>query len=370
MALLERFRGRQTRSAGNPLHNLAHQLNGGPLFAGAPVSESTVIGLPAAGAALDRIANGVASAPMEAMRAGVKLTPTPSLLAQPNMLQTPFEFKYELVSSLVVHGNAYLLLGDFDPLNYPRQMTLAHPSDMSVRLSREGLSYSIHGNELDPSTVKHIKGKSMPGCVMGMGVVDQYRQSLSHSLSLSEFSQRHFSEAAVPPLALVAPDGIDEDGWTDLQQMQDEWVSKHARSRRPALLPAGIEIKQLGFTPEQSQFLESRKFSLAETALMFTMPHYMLGAESGSSMTYSNTAQASLDFVKYTLRPWLKRIEQALSSLLPRGTEVSFNMDSELRADAMTRMQVYEVALRNNIYTLDEVRAMESLAPLPPSQVA
>lgn len=94
----------------------------------------------------------------------------------------------------------------------------------------------------------------------------------------------------------------------------------------------------------------------------------MVGGDSGGSMTYANVEQNAINFVGFTLRPWLARLEAKLSALMPGKEFVRFNVDAMIRVDLTTRYQAHSVALRDGWRNRDEVRAIEDLSPLPPGQ--
>ena len=90
---------------------------------------------------------------------------------------------------------------------------------------------------------------------------------------------------------------------------------------------------------------------------------------SGNSLTYSNVTQDSIQFVRYTLRPWLSRVEQAVSTLLPRGQEARFVLDDLLRADTGERFNAYKTAIDAGFMTVDEVRTLEDLTDATTSPI-
>ena len=119
---------------------------------------------------------------------------------------------------------------------------------------------------------------------------------------------------------------------------------------------------------DDAQFLEQRKLSAVEVARIFRVPPWIVGADSGDSMTYANVEQQGLHFVTYSLRPWLVVIEQALTAdrdLFTPNSYCEFLLDALLRADSLTRAQVYEKALDpiTGYMSRQEVRALENLPP-------
>jgi HK97 family phage portal protein len=119
----------------------------------------------------------------------------------------------------------------------------------------------------------------------------------------------------------------------------------------------------VAWNPSEAQLLETRKFSLVEIALILGVPAYFLNAENASG-AYTNVQQEALNLVKYSLQGHISRIEQALSNLLPNGTKVELKLDALLRADTVTRYQAYAIGIANQFLTVNEVRALENMAPV------
>lgn len=356
-------RGEPQRRSGDSLMPIGWYSN---TFAGTTVNDTSVLGVAAAWRCINLLADSVARLPLHGWRKGVKLDTTPSLLAKPNAEQTPYETFFSVMTSLVLRGNAYLLPFDYDQLGYPRQVLVLHPDRVGIRREGGEIIYTVVGPDgtstvLHQSEVLHLKGFVFPGALTGVGVIESQREGIGHAIALQEYGARFYAEGAVPT-------GIISMEETPLPEEREalakQWLAMHgARQRTPAVL-TGATYQPISFTPEDSQFLQSRQFSLAEVALMFGVPGHFVGAP-GSSMTYSNVEQESLNFVQWALAPWLMRIEQAFSTLLPRGTDAKFNIDALLRTDTLARYQAHAIALSNGFLTLDEVRELEGREPLP-----
>jgi HK97 family phage portal protein len=130
------------------------------------------------------------------------------------------------------------------------------------------------------------------------------------------------------------------------------------------VLSGGFKWKPITITPEESQFLETRKFQVTEIARLFGVPPHMIGDLERSTSWGTGIEQQSIGFVTYTLRPWLTRIESALSKQLPGGQFVKFNVDGLLRGDSKSRHESYRLGLDGGYYSPNEVRAWEDLAPI------
>ena len=127
-------------------------------------------------------------------------------------------------------------------------------------------------------------------------------------------------------------------------------------------LPAGHELKSIGFSPEQMQLLDLQQFCIEQIARIYSLPPVFL--QDLSKGTYSNVEQQDLNFVKHTLRRWIEQSEQEMNlKLFGRLSDLSvrFNVDSLLRGDLKTRMEAHATAIQNGIKTPNEARETEGM---------
>jgi HK97 family phage portal protein len=123
-------------------------------------------------------------------------------------------------------------------------------------------------------------------------------------------------------------------------------------------------------SPEESQFLATQKLGVAEIARIYGVPPEMIAAEAGNAMTYANVEQRGIDFLTYSIQPWLTRIESAISALLPGGKHVRFDPSVLLRTDLETQMKATAIGIASKQLMPDEARAMRDQPPLTTEQKA
>ena len=131
-----------------------------------------------------------------------------------------------------------------------------------------------------------------------------------------------------------------------------------------------LQFKNISVSPNEAQFLETRQFQLNEIARIFRVPPHMVGDLERS--TFSNIEEQSLEFVKYTLAPWISRWEQSLKKALLSETEkkdyfIQFNVDGLLRGDYQSRMNGYSIGIQNGFLSVNDVRSFENMDLLPDS---
>ena len=160
----------------------------------------------------------------------------------------------------------------------------------------------------------------------------------------------------------------------DPSRVREAWQSQFGgsgNSGKVAVLEEGMKYTPISISPEQAQFLETRKFQINEIARIFRVPPHMVGDLEKSS--FSNIEQQSLEFVKYTLDPWVVRWEQSLSrSLLSEDEKkqyfFKFNLEGLLRGDYQSRMNGYAIARQNGWMSANDIRELEDLDKLSPEQ--
>jgi HK97 family phage portal protein len=213
--------------------------------------------------------------------------------------------------------------------------------------------------------VLHIPGLGFDGLV-GYSPIAMAKNAIGMALATEEYGASFFANGANPGGTLEHPGVI-----KDIQRVKDSWNMAYQGSQnahRVAILEEGMHFKQIGIPPEQAQFLQTRKFQINEIARIFRVPPHMVGDLEKSS--FSNIEQQSLEFVKYTLDPWVVRWEQALqqSLLLPseKGAYfVRFNLDGLLRGDYASRMAGYSTARQNGWMSANDIRELENVNRIP-----
>jgi HK97 family phage portal protein len=219
---------------------------------------------------------------------------------------------------------------------------------------------------LRPSDVFHIPGLGFDGLV-GYSPIAMAKNAIGMAIACEEYGAKFFANGAAPGGVLEHPGTI-----KDPQKVRDSWNAAYqgsSNSHRVAVLEEGMKYQPIGISPEQAQFFETRKFQINEIARIFRVPPHMVGDLEKSS--FSNIEQQSLEFVKYTLDPWVIRWEQTISRALLRPDEkklyfAKFNVDGLLRGDYVSRMNGYAIARQNGWMSANDIRELENLDRIPP----
>ena len=296
---------------------------------------------------------------------------------EPNPEMSSFVFRETLMTHLLLWGNAYAQIirngrGEVMAL-YPLM-----PDRMAVDRDDKGQLYYEYTTSADdapiskgsivrlkPSDVLHIPGLGFDGLV-GYSPIAMAKNAIGLAIATEEYGSKFFANGAQPSGVLEHPGTI-----KDPQRVRDSWMSQFggsANSNKIAVLEEGLKYTPISISPEQAQFLETRKFQINEIARIFRVPPHMVGDLEKSS--FSNIEQQSLEFVKYTLEPWLVRWEQSIQRTLFSADEkkryfVRFNVEGLLRGDYASRMNGYAVGRQNGWMSANDIRELENLDRIP-----
>jgi HK97 family phage portal protein len=219
---------------------------------------------------------------------------------------------------------------------------------------------------LPPSDVLHIPGLGFDGLI-GYSPIAMAKNAIGLAIATEEYGAKFFANGAAPSGVLEHPGTI-----KDPQRVRDSWNAAYqgsSNAHKIAVLEEGMKYTPIGISPEQAQFLETRKFQINEIARIFRVPPHMLADLEKSS--FSNIEQQSLEFVKYTLDPWVVRWEQSMCRVLLSESEkpayfIKFNVDGLLRGDYASRMTGYATARQNGWMSANDIRELENLDRIAP----
>lgn len=358
----------------------------GRTTSGKPVNERTAMQTTAVYACVRILAEAVASLPLHVYEyqddGGKKLVhdhPLYYLLHdEPNPEMTSFVFRETLMSHLLIWGNAYAqiirdgagrVLGLYPLL--PDKMDVQRDDKGNIyymysRNSDENPMFKEYGDiRLKAEDVLHIPGLGFDGLI-GYSPIAMAKNAVGMTLACEEYGASFFANGANPGGVLEHPGVL-----KDPSKVRESWNSVYRgvnNAHKIAVLEEGMKYQQIGIPPEEAQFLETRKFQINEIARLYRIPPHMVGDLDKSS--FSNIEQQSLEFVKYTLDPWVIRWEQSLQrSLLLPGEKgkyfIKLNVDGLLRGDYQSRMNGYAVGRQNGWFSANDIREMENMNPIP-----
>jgi len=324
--------------------------------------------LPAVFRATQMLSDMVAQLPLVAVDrvTGLELADQPAILKRPDPSKTRHDFLSELMSSLLYRGNAYLYSPAVDRTGNSLAFMVIPPDDVTVteNAERTGIVYEWTAKNIalvPGRNLVHIRLGSRPGQVVGLSPITAARLSLEGFEALERYSRDYFNDNANPSGVLSTPGTLEK---KEADRLKAQWNESHRSKRDVAILSGGLEFKPLMFSPEDSQFLQTREFEVGDVARLFGIPAPLLGASAGDSLTYATTESVVRWLLVTTLNPtYLERIEQALSIMLPRTWKANFDTQTLLRADTQARFTAHETAINAGFMTPNEVRKIERLGP-------
>lgn len=292
---------------------------------------------------------------------------------EPNPEMSSFVFRETLMTHLLLWGNAYAQVirngkGEVVAL-YPLM-----PNRMTVNRDANGQLYykyntskddapTMEGSsaDLSPADVLHIPGLGFDGLV-GYSPIAMAKNAIGMAIACEEYGAKFFANGATPGGILEHPGTV-----KNPERVRESWNAAFGGSsnaNKVAVLEEGMKYTPISISPEQAQFLETRKFQINEIARIFRVPPHMVGDLEKSS--FSNIEQQSLEFVKYTLDPWVVRWEQAIQRILLSADEkkeyfVKFNLEGLLRGDYQSRMNGYAIGRQNGWMSANDIRELENL---------
>ena len=296
---------------------------------------------------------------------------------EPNPEMSSFIFRETLMTHLLLWGNAYAQIirngkGEVIALYplMPDRMTVDRDSNgrlyYKYRKSNDDAPTMESGVvNLAPSDVLHVPGLGFDGLV-GYSPIAMAKNAIGLAIAAEEYGSKFYANGAAPSGVLEHPGTL-----KDPTRVRDSWNSTFggsSNSHKVAVLEEGMKYTPISISPNEAQFLETRKFQINEIARIFRVPPHMVGDLEKSS--FSNIEQQSLEFVKYTLDPWVIRWEQSIQrSLLSKDEKavyfVKFNLEGLLRGDYQSRMNGYAIGRQNGWMSANDIRELENLDRIP-----
>lgn len=307
---------------------------------------------------------------------GEKRIPAAAIIRKPDTTTHRSAFLGYSTVSLAMNGNAYwqILRG---PDAAPVSLRPLNPAEVTPALDpRTGeLKFHYRGREYTPGDrvqgdIVHLQKLRIPGRINGLGPIESARNELTGAMQASDYSASWFERGDVPSGLLATDQPVSAAEAKAAQKMWEGWDPEtdtyKPSGHRVRVLGQGLKYDPLMIKPADLQFLETQQFNTTQIARLFGTPaSLMLATVEGNSQSYSNVEQDWIAFTRFTLMGYLREMEEALSSVLPYGNTARFNVDALHRSDTATRYAAHALGLEHGFLTLNEVRAIEGLDPLP-----
>jgi HK97 family phage portal protein len=335
-----------------------------PNYSGEVISEQNAFASSAVLACVSLIADTIATMPLELTRqrgGRIESIPTPSVLIKPNATQSMFEFVHEVVATLALHGCAYI----YAPRRageLPSEMRAIHPNHVKTKYDTDvdDVYYEIGDQRFENGDIRAIHWLLLAGQRRGVSPLEAQRNTIGMALAMDRFLAQFYGEGATPSSVLESDKPITPE---QAQVLRDTWEESHHKRRRPAVLSNGLRWRSITTSAADMQMLEHRESIIRDIARVYRVPLHLISGTGGDSQTYQNIESMGTNFVRFTLLPWMRRVEDAISEMLPITQRVRFNADEFMRADLITRVRAQQIQIMNGTLTPNEARADDDREP-------
>ena len=314
-----------------------------------------------------RIAQDISMMPVDVVRtvggSRQDVSPQPQIIAAPSTWLDSLDWRYQVVDSWLGWGNAWGWVTDTTGNGmYPTRIELLAPSAVTPKTGVDG-TFIVTGygeDKLFPlGRLWHVPAFTLPGALLGLSPIQYHRAIISTGLQAGQYGKRFF-DGGGHPTGIIAP-GTDP-GLEAATQLKQRFVEATNGAREPIVLPKDTTYIPLQTNPDDSQFLDTQRYSVEQICRIFGEDPADHGASSGgSSITYANRSDAEL--ARFKRRQfWVTKMQKSLTALIPRPQQVKLNTSSTLMMTTKERHEVYAIRLANNTITVNEIRALEDEA--------
>ena len=298
----------------------------------------------------------------------VKVTPQPALVRDPFPEIGRPSWVTQVHASLLLAGDTFNIVGAVDRHGTPTVLVPLPPDEVRDVYRDQGtVIYALaDGRRLRQwrrgsgrvGDMVHWPAWCKPGALRGMSAIAAGREGIGLSMAAEEYGARWFGDSAVPS------------GWLELEEdpgdagaalLQRRWMEAHGGRRRKPAVMAGAKFHNVQVNPEESQFLETRRYQTAQIAGLFRVPPHMVSDVDRSTSWGTGIEEQGLGFATYTLQHWVTRLELAFTALLPRDQYVKVTLDALFRGRLMDRYRAYAIARQWGWMSVNDIRTLEDL---------
>jgi HK97 family phage portal protein len=339
------------------------------------------LGLPALYAAINLIADNVASMPLRVYLQnmgrdgypGKRLWTGPSIFDEPSYNTTQFEWIKMALACVLLQGNAWGFITGRDNYGYPTGIQWLPPQDVYVHEASDENTWNplatkvfMFGREVQwhgpDAEVFHIRGLPINGRLEGISPLRSFALLYTSGVEAMRFGNDWFASGGFPSGTFQnAEIEVDKQ---QAAEMRAELV-KSLRRHEPLVYGRDWDYKPVTVPPAEAQFLETIQMNATQVAAIYNVPPDRIGGTRGDSLTYNTVEQSTLQIIE-ACRPWLVNFEQRFSMfLLPRNRMCKFYTDALLKTDLEARMTMYQIMRNIGLVNVNELRDMEDRPPIP-----
>lgn len=340
---------------------------------GESVTADKALRVDALWASVNLLASTVANFPVDVFRGDDKhpMGTPPPLVQAPSLLVSRQDWVYQAMVSLLLRGNAYGMVVGRDSLLRPTAVEWLDPDTVEAeqRSSLVAPTYRVGGSPAPADDLVHLRAFCKPGSAIGMSPVAYHAETLGVSLAAKKYGGQWFRSGGHPTaLFQNTQQTVDPEKAVAIKDR----ISSILRGgkREPLVLGSDWEYKPLQVSAAESEFINTLGYTDAQTARIYGpgLAEVLGYSSGGSSLTYTNRVDRSLDLLTYTVAPWVTKFEAFWTGAIARPQTAKMNVNALLRADPKTRHEMYQIDRNIGLYSVDELRALEDQPPLPDGQ--
>jgi HK97 family phage portal protein len=337
---------------------------GRPTAAGESVTVDSALRLSTVWGCVRLLADSVSTLPLHVYR-GDDRDPiaTPPLLQRPSAdFPDLADWLWAIMASLLLRGNAWGVITDRAGAGLlPSQVDLVHPDRVTVTVEDGRNVIRVNGTEVPRADVFHVKAYPFPGSMLGLSPIAYARESIGLGLAAERYGAKFFGDSAIPSGVLTSDQRV---GQPEADNLKARWRQAHLGKREIAVLGGGARFQPITVSPDEAQFLGTSKANVATICRWYGVPPEMMGGETAGHEAYTSPEMRSTDLLLWTLRPWLYRVERAVSGLLPSTQKARFNAGGMVRATLLDRYTAHKLGIEAGWLLRSEVRDLEDRPPI------
>ena len=348
-------------------------LGGAKTKAGVVVTPDKALKVDAMWASVHLLASTVANLPVDVFRGSgtskAPVSPLPAFIVRPSLiLEDRQDWTYQAMVSLLLRGNAYGMILGRGPGDLPSAVEWLNPDDVTVeqKSSLRAPTYKIKQDEVPARELIHLRAFLKPGSAVGLSPVAYKAETLGISLAARDYGAGFYGEGG-HPTAIFMNKGQQQLDPDQVKTIKDRFLAVVRGKREPLVVGSDWAYTPLQVSPSEADFVSSMGYSDAQIARM-SGPGVaeVLGYQTtGSSLTYTNRVDRSLDLLTYTVDPWITKFNNFWTRSIPRPQTARINVNALLRADPKTRHEIFQIDRNIGLYSIDELRALEDQPPTP-----
>ena len=365
---------------------VAQWMGGSNTTGGVPVDQDSALTYSAVWAATSLLSSTAACLPLNLMRKmpGNRKEPAEDhnvhklLHYEPKKYHRALTFRQVRLIHQINRGNGYAEIIREDG-GRPYSLDPIHPTKVTIddsgNYGDSPYAYLVSGKTAGstqkvilPEDMFHVRGRVSDDDILGKGIITQARESVGFGLATERHGSSYFGNGARPNVVVTHPGRLSEEARKNFRR---EWKELHGgpdKAGELALLQEGAKVELMNVSNEDSQFLESRQFNVQEIARWYNVPPHMIGDLSRA--TFSNIESQGIDFVTYSLNPWLCEWESEIYCKLLSEKEketyyAKHNVNALLRGDSAARAAFYQALWNIGVFSDNDIRALEDMNPIP-----